>query len=53
MKFTESEKNQDELELKFARYIKLADQLKSEAIAMRDDNETKKKKMKSEIKTIK
>ncbi|CAD8169176.1 unnamed protein product (macronuclear) [Paramecium tetraurelia] len=53
MKFTESEKNQDELELKFARYIKLADQLKSEAIAMRDDNENRKKKMKSEIKTIK
>jgi hypothetical protein len=39
--------------LKFARYIKLADQLKAEAIAMKEDNEAKKKKMKSEIKTIK
>lgn len=46
MKFTESEKNQEELELKFTRYIKLADSIKEESKRMKNDNSKRKRIMK-------
>lgn len=53
MKFTESERNQDDLELKFKRYMKLADQIKKQALELKKDNSNRKKDMKEQIQQIK
>ncbi len=53
MKFTEIDQNQEDLEFKFERYKKLADEIMQNSEDMRKDNRNKKRKMKMEIKEIK
>jgi peptidoglycan hydrolase CwlO-like protein len=53
MKFTEIDQNQNDLEFKFERYKKLADEIMKNSDDMRKDNRKKKRKMKMEIKEIK